>query len=253
MNDNQGVKDRLKIFISSKGIAINHFEKLISVSNGYVNSISKSIGGTILERISKIYPELNREWLLTGKGDRENSKPRNTVKAIEPLDEETIVTKSGMQFIPNRDGSYTMLTPHITEYAYGGYLKGFSDDKYISELPPFPVRETQVRQGIYRSFTVIGDSMDNGLKGCLSDGDIVTGRLIQRHLWKDRLHIKYNKFFIIHHNNGLIVKSIIDHDVEKSTITIHSLNPDRESYPDETLSLNDVKELYNVIFRAEKM
>lgn len=208
-------------------------------------------GGVIPQTKHEMLREFNNE--LAWQYEQRDAQLKGEVIPIEPSNEETIVTKSGMQFIPNRDGSYLMLTPHVTEYAYGGYLKGFSDEKYISELPPFPVRETQVRNGVYRSFTVVGDSMDNGLKGSVSDGDIVTGRLIQRHLWQDKLHIKYNKFFVIHHTGGLLVKSIIDHDVEKGTITIHSLNPDKEMYPDEVLNLDDVKELYNVIFRAEKM
>lgn len=64
-----GVKDRIKLFIKKLGVTIQDFEKSISVSNGYVNSISKSIGidkiGLILEK----YPNLNIEWVLIGKGE----------------------------------------------------------------------------------------------------------------------------------------------------------------------------------------
>jgi len=63
------VKDRLKEFINFIGINIVEFERSISVSNGYVNSIAKSIGKDKIDKILEIYPNLNIEWLLTGNGE----------------------------------------------------------------------------------------------------------------------------------------------------------------------------------------
>lgn len=62
------VKERLKKFIESNNMTVKQFEESISASNGYVNSISKSIGIEKLEKIIEIYPNLNIEWLLAGKG-----------------------------------------------------------------------------------------------------------------------------------------------------------------------------------------
>jgi hypothetical protein len=63
------VKERIKEFTKYSKITVSAFEKSILVTNGYVNSISKSIGidkiGLILEK----YPNLNIEWLLAGKGE----------------------------------------------------------------------------------------------------------------------------------------------------------------------------------------
>ncbi|MCG9911881.1 MAG: S24 family peptidase [Flavobacteriales bacterium] len=49
-------------------MTISEFEHSIGVSNGYVNSISKSIGIDKLETIVEKYSNINLEWLLTGKG-----------------------------------------------------------------------------------------------------------------------------------------------------------------------------------------
>lgn len=62
------VKERVKEFTKFFGITVSAFEKSIHVTNGYVNSISKSIGIDKIESILEIYPNLNIEWLLTGKG-----------------------------------------------------------------------------------------------------------------------------------------------------------------------------------------
>lgn len=62
------VKKRMKEYIKSQKFTISSYEKGINVSNGYVNSISKGIGGEVLLNILEKSPNLNIEWLLTGKG-----------------------------------------------------------------------------------------------------------------------------------------------------------------------------------------
>ena len=69
------VKKRLKEFIRSQGFTISSFEKDINVSNGYVNSISKGIGGEILLSILEKSPNLNINWLLTGEGEMLKNAP----------------------------------------------------------------------------------------------------------------------------------------------------------------------------------
>jgi hypothetical protein len=63
------VKERIKHFIKTKNITISEFEKSIDSSNGYINSISKSIGLDKIEKILEKYTNLNIEWVLTGIGD----------------------------------------------------------------------------------------------------------------------------------------------------------------------------------------
>ncbi|MFX1668501.1 hypothetical protein JZ968_10090 [Riemerella anatipestifer] len=74
------VKNRLKTFIKSQGTTISSFEKGINVSNGYVNSISKGIGGEVLLNILEKSPELNIDWLLTGKGEMLKTETKNNQK-----------------------------------------------------------------------------------------------------------------------------------------------------------------------------
>jgi len=62
------VKKRIKMFVESLNISMREFEKSIGVSNGYVNSISRSIGIDKINKIIEKYPKLNIEWLLSGQG-----------------------------------------------------------------------------------------------------------------------------------------------------------------------------------------
>jgi hypothetical protein len=81
------VKNRLKDYLKSENIAVTTFEKSIGVSNGYVNSISKSIGLDKLELIIENYSKMSVEWLLTGKGPMLKSEqyltPLEQINAVE--------------------------------------------------------------------------------------------------------------------------------------------------------------------------
>jgi len=77
------VKVRVKEFVESINSTVSGFEKSISVTNGYVNSISRSIGIDKIKIILEKYPNLNVEWLLTGRGDMLKS-PNKEVVLEEP-------------------------------------------------------------------------------------------------------------------------------------------------------------------------
>lgn len=63
------VKSRLIRYIKSKKMTQKEFISSIQLSNGYINSIRKSISPEVLSRIQSKYPDLNRDWLLYGEGE----------------------------------------------------------------------------------------------------------------------------------------------------------------------------------------
>lgn len=138
-----------------------------------------------------------------------------------------------------------MVVPMVDQRAHAGYLSGFADPDYEEELPKvaFMVPDREFK-GKYLSFEVVGDSMDNGSSDSYLQGDKLLCREVQRHLWQGKLHYKKYDFVIVHREMGILIKRIIDHDVERGVITLHSLN---ELYQDFTVSLDDVAQLFNVI------
>ncbi len=66
------VKERLIQFIKYKNIGQSAFEKIVGLSNGYVNNIRKSIQPDKVQRIALKYPDLNTGWLMTGNGEMLN-------------------------------------------------------------------------------------------------------------------------------------------------------------------------------------
>ncbi|PTB96201.1 hypothetical protein C9994_08470 [Marivirga lumbricoides] len=71
--------DRIQFFIAQKGISMRQFEMSIGASNGVISNAiknSKDIRASWLSIIIETYPEIDANWLLTGKGEmisKENS------------------------------------------------------------------------------------------------------------------------------------------------------------------------------------
>ena len=137
--------------------------------------------------------------------------------------------------------------PFVSQKAYAGYLSGYADEEYVDSLPTitFPIDHTPM--GNYLVFEVKGDSMNDGTSDSYLEGDLLLCREVRMDLWKDsKLH--FTKWdFVIVHEEGVVVKRIIDHNIEKHTITIHSLNPDKDKYPDKEIDLCGVRQILNVV------
>lgn len=160
--------------------------------------------------------------------------------------------KSGTEFIELSGGRYIMNTPLITKKAYAGYLAGWGDDEYINELPTHPIIVDKPHLGYYRSFEVSGESMDDGTARAIQEGNIVTGRRIDRSHWKHKLHLNKFSEYIIVSFDGIVVKEIIKHDTENGLITCRSYNPNKEKYPDFDIYLDKVFQIFNVVQVTKK-
>ena len=167
---------------------------------------------------------------------------------------EKIVTKGGNTHHVVNDNVMLLDVPLVENYAYAGYLAGWCDPTYINNLPMIRILVDKVHSGNYRTFEVRGDSMTgaDGGPDQVFDGEYVVGRQVTHNHWKSKLHIRDNPVWIIVHEEGILVKNIISHNVEARTITVRSFNEDKQSYPDLELSLNDVYELYNVVQKIRK-
>jgi phage repressor protein C with HTH and peptisase S24 domain len=221
------IKGRIIQFIERQSITKdNFFEKTgVSASNFKGKGAESELGGEKIAKILTSYPELNPSWLITGEG----AMLRTEVVEVSPLNTSVFNVKL------------------VGQYAYAGYLNGFSDPEYMETLPtvPFLIPEGQTTRGQYLAFEVRGDSMDDGSTNSIVEYDIVLGRLIAPHFYDNsKLHYKKWYFIIVHEHEGVIIKQITAHDVENKTITVHSLN---ELYADRVIHLGEVKRIYNVV------
>lgn len=155
-------------------------------------------------------------------------------------------TKSGNEYQELPNGKYLLNVPLIPYKAQATYISEFADAEYISELQNINFIVDRIGLGSYRAFEITNDSMNNGTLESIPDGCIVLGRELNRQHWTSQLRVKQYPYWVIVHKDSIICKEIINHDLNKGTITCHSLNKSPE-FSDFDLDLNDVKQLYNII------
>lgn len=66
------VKQRLMKFMSYREISASRFERMCGLSNGYFNKLRNAPGLDKIDKMLRVFPELNREWVLTGEGSMLN-------------------------------------------------------------------------------------------------------------------------------------------------------------------------------------
>lgn len=221
--------ERIQKIMDEEGLNKNSFSKAIGISNNVtitrIINEKRSPSRSTCEKIVSAFPKYNLTWILTGEG--------NMLTDITSLDEASPI-----------DEPIILRVPLVSQYAQAGYLYGYADAAYMATLPTIPYIVDHEAQGHYVAFEVKGDSMNDGTEDAILEGDRLLCREIQPHLWVDsKLHIRKWDFVIVH-TEGILVKRIIDHNVENHTITIHSLN---SMYPDKVINLADVKQIFNVI------
>ena len=221
--------ERIQKIMDEEGLNKNSFSKAIGISNNVtitrIINEKRSPSKSTCEKIVAAFPKYNLTWLLTVAG--------NMLTNITSLNEASFIDKPIILHVPL-----------VSQYAQAGYLCGYADAAYMATLPTIPYIVDHEAQGHYVAFEVKGDSMNDGTEDSILEGDRLLCREIMPHLWADsKLHFRKWDFVIVH-SDGILVKRIIDHDVENHTITIHSLN---SLYPDKVINLADVKQIFNVI------
>lgn len=122
------LKERFDAFIRHKSLSRRKFQEQIGVSNSYIQNISKGISNDVLNRISIQYPELNTNWLLTGKGEM-------LLNALENEKEAHINNRTSfhaIKYYPAVNGSMggVEFLDNPNESSVDIVIPGFSDCKF---------------------------------------------------------------------------------------------------------------------------
>lgn len=234
MTKNERVK-KVIFWLISQGVANTQEEIAAKIGNNvsYLSQVvsgKKPVSGKFINNFCLVFDKVNPNYL----------------SMTEPnmLKEEAAAAKK-QQFATYLSDKFIMNVPLVSKFAYAGYLSGYGDDEYIESLPTVPFVVDHEARGNYICFEVKGDSMDDGTTDGYVEGEVLLCREINQMYWAESgLHIKKWDFVIAHREEGIVVKRIVQHDVEAGTIVIRSLN---DMYPDRTLYLKDVHKIFNVV------
>lgn len=119
--------------------------------------------------------------------------------------------------------------------ARAGYIEGLGDPVYLSKLPSY--RLPYLGQGTFRDFTIQGFSMYNPDTGQIRDKSHVIAR------WITAEEIRSSRVHVVVTESDVLIKRVYPED---GTLRLRSDNPDRMSYPDIVVELNEVREVWYV-------
>ena len=199
------IKDRISKFIQYKNITIAEFERNVSLANGYIKKFKGSIGSDKLNNITSYYPDINIDWLITGKGSMLKSEISNML-AESPMEYGKKQTRPRIPYTAAA-GSLTSAVEGITA----------NQCEQIPRINAFPDYD----------FTIIikGSSMEPKYEG----GDEVACKRID-----NTSFIQWGKVHVLDTAQGIIIKRIYE-DGEKIQCT--SYNPE---YPDFSIQKEEI-------------
>lgn len=172
--------NRIKQFIDSQSISVSAFEQKISASDGMIRRAIKNktdIQSKWISKISDNYPDLNLEWLITGKGQMLKQQNETIIK--EKQQEET--------------------RPRIPMDAAAGSLTVAADGITIDNCEQLPIIKAFARY----DFTIFarGDSMLPEYHS----GDELACIYI-----RNTSFIQWGRIHVIDTAQGILVKRIFD-------------------------------------------
>lgn len=214
------VKQRIILFIKRNKLSQKKFEQAAGLSNGYINSLRNCPSISKIQSILEAFPELNKNWLLTGEGEMLNS--------------------SSVASTPTAGEGPADGLPLIPVDAMAGALSGTSyepisryDCEDIYNVPAFRGAEFLIR--------VQGDSMQPKYMS----GDIIACRRVPL----SRLWFQWGKAYVLDTQQGAIVKRI-EPSRKKGCISACSENPKYKPFDLSVEEINGIAIVLGTI-RAE--
>ncbi|WP_207425961.1 helix-turn-helix transcriptional regulator [Pedobacter sp. SYSU D00535] len=248
--------EALKSYIQDKNIDVTDLANKLGLNRTsiYVHFKQERLKSTLKEKYSKV---LGVDF-LSYKQDTNKTTPKLEavpLRLADPMGYDA----TGQKFYTLPDGSEVMQITVVPQKAWGSYPMGHADPEFYDGFETITVPVHRLHRGTYLAFEMKGRSMVNieteeMARKSLWPGQKIIGRDLKREQWQYKLHIHSNEaWIIVHRTDGIMVKEIIDHDLETGLLKLHSWNPDKKEYPDFTIHIDDVEQLFNVVDPFGKM
>lgn len=212
-NQNETVKERLLSFLESQKISKAEFSRRMGVSVAYLSAMRKSLPEEKVVRLTEIFPQLNRNWLLYGDGEM--------LKKEETSD--------------SRENEY--LVPLLPVEAYAGHLQSYSRGVTPAEcsIIASPVK------GAEMAIPITGDSMEP---------EIHNGTVAAICRINEKAFIPWGNPMVIDTENGVLIKAVYPSEKGEDYIEARSYNP---RYPSIQIPTESVYGLYRIVAYMRKV
>lgn len=212
---------RFAIYMSKKGLNDNQVTRDCNLSVGLIGQArtgKSDLGSKTIDKILRVYQDLNKVWLLTGEGEMLNDT-ESICKSASPQSQIPEVS----------DSTYVLLLPTS---AQGGSLndfvvsiKGQDCEKVVS-----PIKDVDL------AVQVSGDSMAP---------EYPNGSRVFIKKINEQAFIEWGKAYVLDTCNGTVIKLLVPSDKE-GYVRCLSINPD-PIYAPFDVALADIFGVYKVL------
>lgn len=225
--------DRLQYYMAQKDINDNKLTVDAGLSIGLIGKAKKSgkaMNSVNIEKILLAYPDLNPDWLLTGRGEMLKSNMTNTAPS-KIRSSSTICKDDKIQILAQENNSEIIETrPRIPFDAAAGSLSIAMPGVSSLQCEQFPLIPTLPDY----DFTIIarGDSMTP---------DILSGDELACVFVQESKFIQWGRPHVLDTAQGIVLKRIFN---QKDAILCRSVNHD---YPDFEIPKDEIYHLAIVV------
>lgn len=265
------IKERILQYAEYTGVGKEKFIENLGMTYGSFKGKQKltTVNSDFLDNFLSMYPEINMEWLLSGRGNMQkdmindnthNDMANNVDLATTVSDElqseaklfddsqepEILQNSNGNKYFLYPDGTIRIEVLKIPFSAHASYVESYSDEIVMKEeFSTITFKVDHIGRGNYLGFESIGESMWNEGGYDTPSGADMLGREVGQHLWGNGFHkTKYG--FVIISKKGIWHKDITELK-DNGKVTLSSRNPDSKSFD---YPLNDVLQIFHVIKRS---
>ncbi len=214
------ISNNLRYLRKKKGLTQQQFADTMEIKRSLVGAYEEDRADPRYDLLKKfaLFYELSIDELINEQiNDKWKPKPKSDASNLRVLSIS----------VDSEDRENIELVP---VKASAGYLNGYADPQFISELPKFHL--PFLKQGTFRAFEIKGDSMLP-----LPSGTIVIGEYLEN--WND---LKVGETYVfITKDDGVVYKRAGNKFKENKTLKLVSDNPVFDPY---TIATEDVLEIW---------
>lgn len=238
MQENKQEKSRIKqnisLYLAKKGVSDYEYYKQSGTTRGILGQ-NNGISEDNIARFLAYAPDVNYEWLLTGRGSMLRTKG---TPSIPPAEEQLLSVSKDTKKIAALQEKMARKSskgiPLIPLDAVAGFPSADNDGVYMEDCEHYSIPEFEAK-GANFLIRVSGDSMHP----LYENGDIIACRKIS-----DILFFQWGGIYVLDTSQGALVKRVEEAEDDQESILCISENPRFKPFH---LPKSDIRSLSTII------
>lgn len=228
------IKQNISLYLTKKGISDYEYYKKSGTTRGILGQ-NNGISEENITRFLAYAPDVNHEWLLTGRGEMLKTKGTESIPATEeqplPISKDTNKIADLQEKKARKSPKGIPLIPID---AVAGFPAAGSEGVYLEDCERYTIPEFEAK-GANFLIRVSGDSM----VPLYNNGDIIACRKIS-----DILFFQWGGIYVLDTSQGALVKRVEEAEDDDDSILCISENPRFKPFH---LPKSDIRSLSTII------